>query len=200
MKRLAVLISTGGSGTNLQAIIDAIKKGELKATIVIVLSDSENARGLERAKKHTIPFEIVDKTTDLTILLKDKYHIDYVCLAGWKLIIPNSFIDNFGNKILNIHPGLIPDTMDGKVQNPDGTTALWNRGKYTDKAIQQFFDSGSTYAGSAVHFLSHEFDFGVVLGRVFEKINPGDTVETLYGRLKQKENKLYVDALKTLCN
>lgn len=200
MKRLAVLISTGGTGTNLQAIIDAIENDELNAEIAVVLSDSMSALGLKRAKRHAIPFEIVNKTTDLRQLLKEKYRVDYVCLAGWKLIIPDSFIENFENRILNIHPGLIPDTVDGKVQNPDGTNALWNRGKYTDKAIQQFLSSGSTYAGSTVHFLSHEFDFGPILERVFEKIEPGDTVESLYSRLKQKENTVYIEALKALCN
>lgn len=200
MYKLAVLISTGGTGTNLQAIIDAIEKGELKATIAVVLSDSEAAVGLERAKKHNIPFEIVDKTTDLTKLLKEKYQVDYICLAGWKLIIPDSFIENFENRILNIHPGLIPDKIDAVAQNPDGTAALWNKGKYTSSAIQNFFDEKSTYAGSTLHFLSKEFDFGPVLGRVFEKIKTGDTVESLYSRLKQKENKLYVEALKKLCN
>lgn len=200
MKRLAVLISTGGTGTNLQAIIDAIEKGELRAEIAVVLSDSSEAHGLERAKRHTIPFEIVNKNTDLTQLLKEKYRIDYVCLAGWKLMIPNSFIESFENKILNLHPGLIPNTISGKVKNPDGTTALWNRGKFTDKAIQNFIDLEETYAGSTVHFLSYEFDFGPVLGRVFEKIKSEDTIESLYSRLKQKENQLYVDCLKKLCN
>lgn len=199
MLKLAVLISTGGTGTNLQAIIDAIEKEGLKAQISVVLSDSRSAPGLERAQKHSIPFEIVNKTTDLTQLLKEKYHVDYVCLAGWKLIIPDSFIGSFENKILNIHPGLIPDTLDGKIKNPDGTKALWNRGKFTDRAIQNFLDSGATYAGSTLHFLSKEFDFGPILGRVFLKIEPGDTIENLYNRLKQKENALYVAVLKKLC-
>ncbi len=200
MKRLALLISTGGTGTNLQAIIDAIEQGKLKAKIAVVLCDSDVARGLERAKKHAIPFEIVNKSTDLTHLLKEKYQVDYVCLAGWKLMIPDSLIESFKNKILNLHPGLIPDIISGEVKNPDSTAALWNRGKFTDKAIQNFIDSKVTYAGSTVHFLSHEFDFGKVLGRCFEKILPTDTVESLYGRLKQKENQLYVDCLKKLCN
>lgn len=195
---LAILISTGGTGTNLQAIIDAVERRELRATIAVVVSDSEEAVGLTRAKKHHIPCEIVDKTTDLVALLKNTYHVDYICLAGWKLIIPDSFISAFENKILNIHPGLIPETISGVVKNPDGTNALWNKGKYTEKAVQQFLDTGSTYAGSTVHFLSHEFDFGPVQQRVFEKIEPDDTVESLYARLKLKENKAYVDALKKL--
>ncbi|OGK21738.1 hypothetical protein A3C23_00195 [Candidatus Roizmanbacteria bacterium RIFCSPHIGHO2_02_FULL_37_13b] len=199
MKRLAVLISTGGTGTNLQAIINAIEKGELKAKIVVVLSDSSDALGLERARKHEIPYEIVDKNTDLVAILKKQYQVDYICLAGWKLIIPDSFIDSFENKILNIHPGLIPDSLSSRVKNPDGSKALWNRGKFTDKAIQNFLDSGASYAGSTVHFLSHDFDFGPILGRVFMKIESNDTVDSLYSRLKHKEHELYINVLKKLC-
>ena len=85
------------------------------------------------------------------------------------------------------------------MKNPDGTKGLWNKGKMTNKALQNFLDSKATYAGSSVHFLSHEFDFGLVLGRCFEKIQPGDTVNTLYNRLKEKENKVYVEVLAKLC-
>ncbi len=200
MKRLAFLISNAGRGSNLQAVIDAIVARHLNATIAIVVSDSAEAYGLTRAKKHKIPCEIVDKNTDLTKLLKDTYKIDYVCLAGWKRIIPDLLISAFKNKILNVHPGLIPDTPTGKVKNPDGTPAQWNKGKFTSKAIQNFIDARATYAGSTVHLLSHEFDFGPVLERVFEKIKSGDTVDSLYSRLKKKENKAYVDALKKLCS
>lgn len=200
MKKLAVLISNAGTGTNLQAVIDAIEEGRLRAKIAVVVSDSSDAQGLERAKKHEVPTHVVDKTTDLTLLFKDTYPVDYVCLAGWKKIIPDSFILAFPDRILNIHPGLIPNTLDGTVENPDGTPALWNKGKFTDKAIQNFLDEGASYAGSTVHFLSHEFDFGPVLARCFEKIKPADTVDSLYSRLKKKENEIYVDALIKLCN
>ena len=124
---------------------------------------------------------------------------DYVCLAGWKQIIIPEVIESFKNKILNLHPGLIPDSMDGMVKNPDGTDALWNRGKLTEAAIQNFLDNQATYTGSTIHFLSKEFDFGPVLGRCFEKIQPSDTVDSLYTRLKIKENQLYVDVLTKLC-
>ena len=104
-------------------------------------------------------------------------------------------IDTFSHRILNLHPGLIPDSMDGVVPNPDGTKGLWNRGKLTDDAIQNFLDTKATYAGSTVHFLSNKFDFGPILKRCFEKINKNDTVDTLYSRLKKKENQIYVETL-----
>ncbi|MEK7583299.1 MAG: formyltransferase family protein [Patescibacteria group bacterium] len=121
---------------------------------------------------------------------------DYVCLTGWKQIIPDEVIENY--KILNIHPGLIPDTKDGHVICPDGTDGLWNKGKYKEKAIKNFLDKKATYAGSSIHRLTHEFDFGPVLARCFEKIQPDDTVDSLYTRLKIKENKLWQNVFSSL--
>lgn len=198
-KKLAILISNAGTGTNLQAIIDGIESGKINTEIAVVVSNKEDAKGLERAKKHNIPIHILREGEDLTRLLKEK-GIEYVCLGGWKKIIPDEFIKAFENRILNIHPGLIPDEMNGTIKNPDGTDALWNKGSFTTKAIQNFLDKKSTYAGSTVHFLSDEFDFGPVLVRGFVKIEPNDTVESLYERLKKKENEIYVQALERLCN
>lgn len=198
MKRIAVLISNKGTGTNLQAIIDGVESGKINAEIVAVVSDTLDAKGLERARKHKLSIKICPKKEELLPLLK-RLNPDYICLAGWKQIILDEVIDAFTNRILNTHPGLIPDTMDGVVKNPDGTDVLWNKGKLANKAIQNFLDHKVTYAGCTNHFLSHEFDFGPVLGRVFEKIETGDTVDSLYTRLKVKENQLYVDVLKKLC-
>ncbi len=199
MKRLAVLISNAGTGTNLQAIIDGVKEKKINAKISVVISSDSDAYGIVRAKKNNIKFAVCPKKENLPDLLK-RYNPDFICLAGWKQIIVDEVIDMFPNRILNTHPGLIPDTLDGKVLNPDGTKAIWNKGKMTDVAIQNFLDSKATYAGCSSHFLSVEFDFGKVLGRCFEKIKKGDTVESLYKRLKVKENQLYVDVLKKLCN
>ena len=198
MKKLAILISNKGTGTNLQAIIDGVNSKKIKAEIVVVISDTIDAPGLQRARKHQLPIKIVPQKEDLLAVLK-KLNPDYICLAGWKQIILDEVIDAYLQRILNTHPGLIPDTMDGVVKNPDGTNALWNKGKMTEKAIQNFLDSHATYAGCTNHFLSHEFDFGPVLGRCFEKIRRGDTVDSLYTRLKKKENQLYVNVLTNLC-
>ena len=163
--------------TNLKAIQKAINEGKINAEITAVISDSEDAVAI---LKHV--------------------SADYICLAGWKKIIPDEIVANYTNKILNMHPGLIPDTMDGIVVNPDGTEALWNKGMYADKAIKNFLDTKATYAGSSIHFLTHEFDFGPVLGRCFEKVDEHDNVESLYSRLKKKENALYVEVLGKLTN
>ena len=199
MKKIVVLISDAGMGTNLQAIINAIKSKKLQAKIVLVISSSENSYGLQRAIKNNIPTMIVNKNSNLQKILKD-HQINLVVLAGWKLIVPQSLINLFKDRVLNLHPGLIPDAMDGVVYNPDKTKGLWNRGKLTNAAIQNFLDKKATYAGSTVHFLSDKFDFGIVLDRCFEKILPNDTVKSLYQRLKKKENKIYVESLMKLCN
>lgn len=192
--KLVILISNTGTGTNLQAIIDGVENGKINAEICTVVSDKIDALGLERAKKNNLKIEICP-TKEALLPLLQKLNPNYICLAGWKQIILDKVITTYPNKILNLHPGLIPDTIDGNVQNPDNTKALWNKGMLTTKAIQNFLDQRSTYAGSSIHFLTLNFDFGPVLSRVFEKIENNDNVESLYGRLKKKENNLYVEVL-----
>lgn len=197
MKKLVVLISNKGTGTNLQAIIDGIESGKINAGIVAVISDTPDAKGLERAKKHNLPIEICPKKENLLPLLQ-KLKPDYICLAGWKQIVTDEIIDAYPQRILNLHPGLIPNTLNSVVKNPNGTEALWNKGKLAEVAIKNFLEHNS-YAGSSIHFLTKEFDFGPVLARCFEKTLPTDTVETLYSRLKKKENEMYVEVLHKLC-
>ena len=195
--KIVVLISNTGTGTNLQAIIDAIEQGSLNAEICAVISDKAESMGLERAKKHNLKIEICPKKEELLPLLQ-KLNPDYICLAGWKQIILDEVILTCPNKILNLHPGLIPDSVEETVKNPDDTNALWNKGMLTDKAIGNFLDQKCTFAGSSIHFLTLNFDFGPVLGRTFEKIVEGETVASLYARLKKKENEMYVEVLKNL--
>ena len=196
--QLAILISDIGTGTNLKAIIEGVNIGKINAEICAVISDKNNAPGLEHARDNNLRIEICP-TKEALLPLLQQLNLDYICLAGWKQIILDEVIDAFPNRILNTHPGLIPDKIDKVVKNPDGTDALWNKGKMTNRAMQNFLDNHATYAGCTNHFLSHEFDFGPVLGRCFEKIEPGDSVESLYARLKKKENELYVEVLEKLC-
>ncbi len=195
--KIAILISNSGTGTNLQAIIDAVEQGKLKAEICAVISDKTESLGLERAKKHNLPIEICSKKEELLPLFR-KLNPDYICLAGWKQIILDEVILAYPNKILNLHPGLIPDSVNGKIENPDGSYALWNKGTLTDKAIQNFLEQKCTFAGSSIHFLTLDFDFGPVLARVFEVIKEGDNIASLYERLKTKENQMYVNVLVNL--
>ncbi len=197
--KLVILISNAGTGTNLKAIIDGVLSNKIDAEISAVISDKADAPGLEHARVHNLTIEICSSKEDLLPLLQE-LNPDYICLAGWKQIILDRVITNFPNRILNLHPGLIPDTPDKVVKNPDGTDALWNKGMLTTKAIGNFLTQKITYIGSTIHFLTLNFDFGPVLGRTFEKIEPSDTVESAYQRLKKKENELYVEVLGKLCN
>ncbi len=191
---VAILISNAGTGTNLKAIIEGIKLGKIQGRIIAVICDKADTLGLMHARDNKLPIEICPKKEDLLPLLK-KLNPDYICLAGWKQIILDEVILAFPNKILNLHPGIIPDTINGTSKNPDGTPALWNKGMLTTKAISNFLEQKATYAGSSIHFLTLEFDFGPVLGRCFEKIENDDTIDSLYARLKVKENQMYVDVL-----
>ncbi|HMS22326.1 MAG TPA: formyltransferase family protein [Candidatus Levybacteria bacterium] len=199
MKKLVVLISDTGKGSNMRSLIDACMSGLLRAEIVQVISDTENAKGLAYVRENNIPYSIVPNKNDLLSKLQ-VYTPDFICLSGWKQFIVGEVIDEFQGKITNLHPGIIPETINGEYENPDGTKALWNRGKLTGAAIQNVLNSHATYAGSSIHILTHEFDFGPVLGRCFEKVIPQDTVESLYTRLKTKENKLYQEVMIQLCH
>src|SRR3989338_9123926 len=145
--KLVLMVHYGGTHTNWKAIQEAIDGGKVNAEISAV----------------------VFNTADATPIL-ERISPDYICLAGWKKIIPDELVKKYTNKILNVHPGLIPDKEGGNVLNPDNTEALWNKGMYGNKAIGNFLDQKATYAGSSIHFLTLDFDFGPVLGRTFEKI------------------------------
>lgn len=198
MKKIAVLISNKGTGTNLQAIIEGTESGKINGKIVAVVSDTQEAKGLERARKYNLNIEICPQKEMLLGTL-EKYNPDLICLAGWKQIITDDVLEAFPNKILNTHPGLIPNTTSGMVLNPDGTKGLWNKGKMTNKAVQNVLDMHATYIGCTNHFLTKELDFGPALARCFEKVEKDDTVDSLYTRLKQKENKMYAKVLQRLC-
>ena len=112
--KIVVLISNTGTGTNLKAIIDAVKNCRINFDICAVISDTIDAKGLDYAKDYNLPIEICTKKKDLLKLLQ-KLNPDFICLAGWKQIILDEVILAYPNKILNLHPGLSPETIDGKV-------------------------------------------------------------------------------------
>lgn len=201
--KLAVLISNKGTGSNLQAIIDAVKSNKLKAAISVVISDQQNAKGLERAKNNTIKTEILvlkdrksrlarDRFAKKLAELLNKYSIDAAVFAGFGTIVSDPYFSLFKGISINVHPGLVPDPW----KFTDGTPAPWNRGLMTEKAVANFLRL--SYAGSTIHVVTREPDFGPVLKRVVVKVKKNDTVESLYQRLKPAEHKGLIATLKQL--
>jgi phosphoribosylglycinamide formyltransferase 1 len=207
--RLGVLIS--GSGTNLQALIDAIESNQLPGVeIALVVSNKADAHGLQRALKHNIPAiflpwsrnigtqgiasksGMVESEARLTTLLH-LFQIDLVVLAGWMRILSAAFLEQFPQRIINIHPALLPDDGAGSTYlTSNGTQIPVFRGLH---AVKQALDAGMKVTGSCVHYVTPEVDAGPVICREEVAIEEGDTEETLHERLRVVEHRLIVEAV-----
>jgi phosphoribosylglycinamide formyltransferase 1 len=213
--RLGVLIS--GSGSNLQALIDAIEKNELAHTeIALVVSNKANAQGVQRALQHNIPTiylpwqspsssgssnapasptsgMLSDSEAKLTSLLH-LFQVDLIVLAGWMRIFSASFVGQFPRRILNLHPALIPDDGTGNIFiTRDGSTIPVFRGLHV---VKMALDAGVKVTGSTVHYVTPEVDAGPVLCREEISIEEHDTEESLHERLKSVEHRLIVQAVR----
>lgn len=213
MKRIAVLISNKGTGTNLAAIIDSIKRKKIKnAVISVVVSNKADALGLKIAIQNKIPIEIVDYQQykqkkksreiydrDLGKLLSKKYRIDLVVLAGWMLVFSQKFINYFPNKIINLHPGMLPDGHENYIQLSSGEKVEVIRGLHTRDAVLYAINHKFPATGSTVHFITEKVDDGPVILRGEVVILPADTVDTLYERMKEKEHDILPEAIRLFC-
>ncbi len=196
--RIAVLVS--GTGSNLQALIDAIEGKQLPDTeIVLVVSNKADAYGLQRALKHRLPAiflpwrERVEAEAKLTVLL-NLFKVDLIVLAGWMRIFNADFITQFAGRIINLHPALIPDSGVGNSYTTrDGSVIPVFRGLH---AVRQALDAGVKITGSTVHYVTPEVDAGPVICREEVAIEEGDTEEVLHERLKLVEHRLVVEAVK----
>jgi phosphoribosylglycinamide formyltransferase-1 len=166
---IAILVS--GSGTNLQAIIDAIEAGHLDAEIKIVISNNPNAPALNRAKKHGIRCA-VHAVEDAVANEIEACGAELICLAGFMRILSPKFIKKFSGKIINIHPALLPDFPGLHAQ-------------------RQALAAGARESGCTVHFVNEGVDTGPVIMQARVKVLPGDTEETLSARILKEEHKLY---------
>ncbi len=184
--RLAILIS--GSGSNLQAFIDAVSNGTLPAQIAVVVSNRPGVKGLERAAASNIPTEIVDHTAfsdrlDFdTALAKsiDKYQPNIVILAGFMRILTPDFIRRYKGKMLNIHPSLLPKYP----------------GLHTH---QRAIDAGDHESGATVHFVTEELDGGPPVIQARVPIVSGDSADDLAKRTLVLEHRIYPLAASWLC-
>lgn len=211
LKRIAVLISNQGSGSNLQAMIDQQKAGKIKAKIAVVVSDQADAYGLARAKKNKIPGLVRPFTQfkskkarkiygeKLAKELKEKYQVDLVVLAGWMIILPPAFIKYFQNSMINLHPGLIADQKGGRLKLSDGSIAQAFKGEMADGAIEAALKTGAAISGSTTHFVTSKVDWGPVIMRAEEKIKKNDSIDSYYARLKKKEHLILPLSVKLFC-
>ena len=191
MLKIAVLIS--GSGSNLQAIIDEIEKGNIKGKIEIVISNNKNAYGLQRAKKHNIEaiylskedYPSADDFDDEIIKKLKAKEIDLVVLAGYLKILTTKFIKTFENRIINIHPSLIP--------------AFAGEGYYGHHVHQAAVKKGVKYSGATVHFVNEEVDGGYIIEQETVKVLFDDTAETLAKKVLEVEHKILVKVVKAFC-
>lgn len=198
--RLAVLIS--GSGTNLQALIDAIESRELPGVeIALVVSNNIDAYGLVRAQKHTLqtmylPWKNREESEAELITWLQLFQVDLVVLAGWMRILSAAFLAQFPRRVINIHPALLPDDGTGSTfTTSDGTQIPVFRGLH---AVQQALAAGIKITGSTVHYVTPAVDAGPVICRQEVPILEGDTEETLHERLKVVEHRLIVEAISKL--
>ena len=200
MLRLGVLLS--GSGSNLQALIDAIESHELPGVeIALVVSNNIDAYGLERAHKHHLqamylPWQDREESeTKLTTWLQ-LFQVDLLVLAGWMRILSASFLSQFPRRVINIHPALMPDDGTGSSYvTRDGSTIPVFRGLH---AVRQALAAGVKVTGSSVHYVTPEVDAGPVICREEVVILEGDSEESLHERLKVVEHKLIVQAVRKL--
>jgi phosphoribosylglycinamide formyltransferase-1 len=207
--RLGVLIS--GSGTNLQAIIDAIESGKLpNVEVALVISNSAKATGIQRALDHKLPViylpwrkfpvsaflhEMTPNEAQVTDLLR-LFRVDLVVLAGWMRIFSAPFLERFASRVINIHPALLPREGAGDVYTlSNGEQIPVFRGMH---AAQMALDAGVSITGSSVHYVTPIVDAGPVICQQEVAIEPGDTAESLQERLKIVEHALIVKAIKQL--
>ena len=188
-KKIKVAVLISGNGTNLQALIDACKAPSYPAEIVLVISNTANAKGIVRAREAGITTRIVDHTnyrsreefdTELSMILSHS-KCKLVCLAGFMRILSESFVNTWPNSILNIHPSLLPSFP--------GT-----------KTHERALEAGVKVSGCTLHFVTAELDAGPIIGQAAVPVLDNDTPKTLANRVLIEEHKLYALGLELVAN
>lgn len=190
MKKIAVFAS--GGGTDFQSVIDA-NENEKFCEIALLIASKEGIGAIDRAKKHGIPARVfankdypdVEKMYEELTYLLNFNGVDYIVLAGWLKIIPESFIRTFKDRIINIHPSLIP--------------AFCGAGYYGLKVHQAVLDYGAKISGCTVHFVNEVPDGGAIIAQRAVEVKADDTAETLQQRVLKEEHELLPYCVKKLC-
>lgn len=181
MLNIGVLIS--GGGTNLQAVIDGTESGKIKGQVKVVISSKQDAYGLERAKNHNIK-AICETNEDKIIEILKENKIDLVVLAGYLKIISPKLVNEFRNKMINIHPSLIP--------------SFCGAGFYGERVHQGVIDYGAKVTGATVHFVDEGADTGPIIMQDVVKVNQDDDAKTLAKRVLEVEHRILEESLSLL--
>lgn len=189
--RIAVFIS--GSGTNLQSIIDNCQSDFIPGEVVLVVSSSKKAYGLERAKAAGIDGEVWRRkrfrdgeTADKYLVdLLAKYRVDLIALAGYLKMVPPVVVSQYRGRIVNIHPALLPK--------------YGGKGMYGYHVHRAVVESGDKESGASIHIVDEIYDHGRILAQEKVPVFPEDTPEELASRVLKVEHKLYPRIIKELC-
>mgnify|MGYP001360429136 FL=1 len=184
MIKLGVIGST--NGTDLQAVLDAVGSGELNAEVSVVLSNQKNAYILERAENHNVPAVFVShkgKTreefdAEMTGVLKE-YGVDLVLLIGFMRILSDGFCHEWQNKLLNVHPSLLPKYA----------------GRMDTNVHEEVLKNGDTETGCTIHFVTDEVDGGPILVQKKCNVESDDTAETLKIKVQQLEGEAFIEVI-----
>jgi phosphoribosylglycinamide formyltransferase 1 len=192
MKKLNLGFLCSHSGSNMQAIINNVKSGKLNANLCVVISNNLNSGALEKAKKENIPnYHISEKThpqnTELEIIntLK-KHNVDTVILAGYMKKVSQELIKQFNNRVLNIHPALLPK--------------FGGKGMYGINVHKAVIEANERVTGATIHLVNANYDEGKILAQMQIPVFSDDTVETLAARVLEVEHQLYSDTLIKISN
>jgi phosphoribosylglycinamide formyltransferase 1 len=183
--RLAILLS--GRGSNFQAIHEAVQRGELDAEIVAVISNRPDAPGIERAREYGYDAHVLDHKTfpnrsvheDAVLRVLDRAQPDFIALAGYMRLLSAPFIERYRNRIVNIHPSLLPSFPGVDAQ-------------------AQAIAYGVKVSGCTVHFVDEHLDAGPIIVQRTVEVRDGDTAETLSARILVEEHEAYVEAIGVL--
>lgn len=190
MTRVAVFASGGGS--NFQALLDARARGDLHVEFVLAISNNSGAQALERARRHGVPavhlapshFPVeADYTRRLSELL-DQHSVEVIALAGYMKKLPSAVVERFRNRILNIHPGLLP--------------GFGGPGMYGGHVHTAVIESGAKLSGVTVHLVDEEYDHGPIVLQEPVRVLDNDTPESLAARVLAVEHASYWRALEAL--
>ena len=182
MVKIGVLIS--GGGTNLQAVIDGCENKSINGEVRVVISNKENAYGLERARNHNIK-AICEKDEDKIIEVLKENEIELVILAGYLKIVSPKLVNEYRNKIINIHPSLIP--------------AFCGKGYYGEKVHQGVIDYGAKVTGATVHFVDEGADTGPIIMQKTVEVKQDDDTKKLAKRVLEVEHEILTKSISMFC-